>query len=68
MELSLKHESFKVKMFRFVDVFPMLHGSKSAGIQICRSAAETPGKMQGTKTVIAEMGGKNAIISGHIAP
>ena len=28
MELSLKHESFKVKMFRFVDVFPMLHGSK----------------------------------------
>lgn len=37
-------------------------GSQEVGLHICRAAAETPGPRQGPKRVIAEMGGKNAII------
>jgi RHH-type proline utilization regulon transcriptional repressor/proline dehydrogenase/delta 1-pyrroline-5-carboxylate dehydrogenase len=37
-------------------------GSQEVGLRIGRMAAETPGPRQGPKRVIAEMGGKNAVI------
>lgn len=37
-------------------------GSKSVGLEILRSAAETQQGQRGVKRVIAEMGGKNAIV------
>jgi RHH-type proline utilization regulon transcriptional repressor/proline dehydrogenase/delta 1-pyrroline-5-carboxylate dehydrogenase len=37
-------------------------GSREVGLRICEQAARTPGKRQGPKRVIAEMGGKNALI------
>ena len=37
-------------------------GSKDVGLRIIRLSAETPGGAQGVKRVVAEMGGKNAVI------
>ena len=37
-------------------------GSRDVGLRICEQAARTPGKRQGPKRVIAELGGKNALI------
>jgi RHH-type proline utilization regulon transcriptional repressor/proline dehydrogenase/delta 1-pyrroline-5-carboxylate dehydrogenase len=37
-------------------------GSRDVGLRICEQAARTPGARQGPKRVIAEMGGKNALI------
>ncbi len=42
--------------------FVAFTGSQEVGLHICRAAAETPGPRQGPKRVIAEMGGKNALI------
>jgi len=42
--------------------FVAFTGSQEVGLHICKAAAETPGKRQGPKRVIAEMGGKNAVI------
>lgn len=42
--------------------FVAFTGSREVGLRICEQAARTPGKRQGPKRVIAEMGGKNALI------
>ena len=42
--------------------FVAFTGSRKVGLHICEQAAKTPGKRQGPKRVIAEMGGKNALI------
>ncbi len=42
--------------------FVAFTGSQEVGLRIGRMAAETPGPRQGPKRVIAEMGGKNAVI------
>ncbi len=42
--------------------FVAFTGSREVGLHICEQAAKTPGKRQGPKRVIAEMGGKNALI------